>query len=61
MSVAEIIRELPKLKPKELEAVRLRLRELENSDATLFLHESADMMFQDMDKHETKNAKRKAR
>ena len=61
MSVAEIILELPKLTPEERAAIRRRLRELDEQDGVMFLHESADTMFQDMDKQETRNARRKAR
>lgn len=61
MSVAEIIRELPKLTPRERSVVRRRLRELEESDEMQFLHESADQMFQVMDKEEKRDARRKAR
>ena len=61
MSVAEIIQELPKLTPEERAALRRRLRELEAADEALFLHESAVTMFQEMDKEETGDARRKAR
>ncbi len=61
MSAVEIIKELPKLTTEERSAVRRRLRELEEADEKLFLHESADAMFQDMDKQEARNARRKAR
>jgi hypothetical protein len=61
MSVAEIIQELPKLTQDERSAIRRRLRELEESDGILFLNESADIMFQDTDKQETENARRKGR
>ncbi len=61
MSVAEIIRELPKLTAAERSVIRQRLRELEEQDASQFLHEAADSMFQDMDKQETKDARRKNR
>jgi hypothetical protein len=61
MSVAEIIQELPKLTPAERSAVGRRLRELEEADGVMFLHESADAMFQDMEKQETKDAHRKTR
>jgi hypothetical protein len=54
MSVAEIIQELPKLTPEERSVVRRRLWELEESAGKLFLHESADSMFRDMDQQETK-------
>jgi hypothetical protein len=45
MSAVEIIKELPKLTTEERSAVRRRLRELEEADEKLFLHESADAMF----------------
>jgi hypothetical protein len=61
MSAVEIIEELPKLSADERAAVRRRLRELEEGDESLFLHESADAMFQDMDKQEARNARRKTR
>jgi len=61
MSVAEIIRELPRLTPKERSTLRRRLQELEEKDEMLFLHEAADQMFQDMDKQEATHARRKAR
>ena len=41
--------------------LRRRLRELEEQDEMLFLHESAGVMFQDMDKQEAKHARRKTR
>ncbi|HEX7576913.1 MAG TPA: hypothetical protein VF430_02620 [Verrucomicrobiae bacterium] len=50
MSAVEIIKELPKLTTEERSAVRRWLRELEEQDEMLFLHESADAMFHDMDK-----------
>ncbi|MGO8766865.1 MAG: hypothetical protein ACLQSR_17240 [Limisphaerales bacterium] len=52
MSAVEIIEELPKLNAEERAAVRRRLRELEERDESLFLHESAETMFQDMDNQE---------
>lgn len=61
MSVAEIIQELPKLTPAERAALQRRLRELETADESLFLHEAADMMFQQMDKQETGDANSKSR
>ena len=61
MSAAEIIKELPKLTAEERSAVRRRLRELEEKDETQFLHESADAMFQEMDRQEAKDARHKAR
>lgn len=61
MSAVEIINELPKLTTEELSAVRRRLRELDERDEALFLHESADAMFQDMDKQEAADAHRKTR
>ena len=61
MSAAEIIAELPKLTAAELSAVRRRLRELDEKSELGFLNESADVMFQDLDKREAKYARRKAR
>ena len=61
MSAAEIIAELPKLTAEELSAVRRRLRELDEKSELDFLHESADAMFQDLDKREAKYDRRKAR
>jgi hypothetical protein len=61
MSAAEIMQELPKLTADERSAIRQRLRELEEQDGSLFLHEAADSMFKDMDKQEAKNARRKTR
>ena len=55
------MRELPKLSAEERSAVRRRLRELEEKDETLFLHEAADSMFQEMDKEEARDARRKTR
>ena len=48
MSVAEIIQELPKLTQEERSAVSRRLRELEQLDGVMFLHEFADAMFQEI-------------
>lgn len=61
MSAAEIIKELPKLSANERAVVRRRLRELEEQDEILFLHESADALFLETDKEEEKNDRRKAR
>jgi len=61
MSASEIIAELPKLTPEARSAVRRRLRELEEQDELLFLNEAAGSMFQEMDKQEAENARRKAR
>ena len=61
MSAAEIIAELPKLTPEERDAVARKLRELEERDEQLFLHESAAQMFQDMDRREADDASRKTR
>ena len=61
MSAAEIIAALPKLTKEDLAAVRLRLRELDEQDEIQFLHDSATMMFKDMDKQEAENAHRKTR
>ena len=61
MSVAEIIAELPKLTADERSTVQRRLRELEGQDELEFLHEAADAMFQQMDRREVEDAKRKTR
>lgn len=61
MSAVEILAELPKLTNEERSVIRRRLQELDERDELQFLHESADAMFQDMDKQETENARRKAR
>ena len=61
MSAVEMLAELPKLTSEERSAVRRRLRELDERDALQFLHESADTMFQDLDKQEGEDARRKAR
>lgn len=61
MSATEILDELPKLTSEERPAVRRRLRELDERDEQQFLHESADAMFQDLDKQEAEHARRKAR
>lgn len=52
MNAAEIIAELPKLSSTDLAAVRRRLRELDERDELQFLHDAADAMFQELDKHE---------
>ena len=52
MSVADIIRELPKLTREERSTLLQRLRELEQEDQLLFLYEAADSMFQVIDKEE---------
>ena len=59
MSAAEIIAELPKLTAEERAAVLRRPRELEERDESQLLHEAADSMFQEMDKQESKDARRK--
>ncbi len=61
MSAVEILAELPKLTSEERSIVRRRLRELDERDELQFLHESADAMFQDLDKQEADDARRKAR
>ena len=61
MSAAEIIAELPKLTGEERSAIRKRLLELDEQDEMLFLNESALSMFQEMDKQEAENVRRKAR
>ena len=61
MSAVEILAELPKLTSEERSVVRRRLRELDERDELQFLHESADAMFQALDKQEADHARRKAR
>jgi hypothetical protein len=61
MSVAEIIRELPKLSVEERSVVLRRLRELEEKDDLQFLHDAGESMFREMDKQEARDARRKAR
>ena len=61
MSFAEIIEELPKLSAGQRAALLQRLRDLEEKDELLFLHESADSMLQELDKQEEKDARRKTR
>ena len=58
MSVAQIMKELPKLTPDERRAIERRIRELED-DEMLFLNEALDMMLRDMDKEEEAHATRK--
>ena len=60
MSATEILNELPKLTSEDRSAVRPRLRELDERDELQFLHESADAMFQELDKQEAKDARRRA-
>jgi hypothetical protein len=57
MSAVEILAELPKLTDDERSAVRRRLRELDERDEAQFLHDSADAMFQDMEKQEAEHAR----
>ncbi len=59
MSAVGIIKELPKMTTEERSAVRRCLQALEEQAEMLFLHESADAMFQDMDKQEAKHAHHK--
>lgn len=61
MSAVEILAELPKLTEAERSAIRRRLRELDEQDDLLFLHESAYAMFCEMDKQEAEDARRKTR
>jgi hypothetical protein len=61
MSAVEILDELPKLTDDERSAVRRRLRELDERDEAQYLHESAAVMFRDMDKQEAEHARRKTR
>ena len=55
MSAAEIIEQLPKLTSEERSAILRRLRELEENDESLFLHETADSMFRESDQEETRD------
>ena len=59
MSAAEIIAELPKLSDEDRAAITRRLRELEEADAMLFLHEAAVQTFQELDRTEAEDAHRK--
>jgi hypothetical protein len=61
MSAVEILAELPKLTVEERSTIRRRLLELDERDEAQFLHETADVMFRDMDQQEAENARRKAR
>ncbi len=61
MSAAEIIAELPKLSSEDLDAVRRRLRELDERDELQFLHDSALATFQELDRQEADYVRRKAR
>jgi hypothetical protein len=60
MRAVEHLAEPPELTSEERSVVRRRLRELDERDELQFLHESADAMFQDLDKQEADNAHRKA-
>ena len=57
----EIIKELPKLTTEERSAVRRRLRELEETGRDAVPAQVCGAMFQDMDKQEARNARRKTR
>jgi hypothetical protein len=59
--MVEIIQELPKLRADERAVILRRLRELDGLDESLFLHEAAESMFQDMDQEEAADARRKTR
>ena len=61
MSAAEIMEELPKLTPEERSAILKRLRELEEKDASQFLHEAAELVFREIDQEETSDGRRQAR
>jgi hypothetical protein len=52
VNASDIIRELPKLSADERAAVRRRLRELEEQDELLILHESAATLFREIDNRE---------
>jgi hypothetical protein len=57
----EIIKELPKLTADERSIVRQRLRELEEQSEVQFLNDSTLAMFQELDKQEIEDARRKTR
>jgi len=59
MSAAEIIAELPKLTPDEREEVAQRLRELIEKDDLDSLEQATVQMFQETDKREAEDARRK--
>ena len=61
MSATEIMSELPKLSAVERAALRQRLRELDEQDDVQFLNDSTLAQFQELDKQEAENARRKAR
>jgi len=61
VSATEIIQELPKLTADERSIVRQRLRELEEQDEVQFLNDSALATFQELDKQEAEDARRKTR
>ena len=61
MSATEIMSELPKLSADERAALRQRLRELDEQDDVQFLQDSALSQFQEIDKQEAEDARRKAR
>jgi len=52
---------LPKLSAVERAALRQRLRELDEQDDVQFLNDSTLAQFQELDKQEAENARRKAR
>jgi hypothetical protein len=52
VNASDIIRELPKLSADERAAVRRRLRELEEQDELLILHQSAAALFREIDNQE---------
>lgn len=61
MSATEIMSALPKLSADERAALRQRLRELDEQDDIQFLNDSALAQFQELDKQEAEDARRKAR
>jgi len=58
MSAAEIIEQLPKLTLEERSAILRRLRELDEDDEAVFLHEAADAMFRELDQEESRDGHR---
>lgn len=61
MSMAEILNELPRLTAEERTMISHRLRELEEKDQALFLHEAAVTMFREIDQSEGDESRSKTR
>jgi hypothetical protein len=52
MSMTDILQELPKLTPEERATILRRLRELDGSDGSVFLHEAAEALSRDTEQQE---------